>query len=97
MKRVKDLSRLPKELFEETGLDLKEVEGIPLLKRKKKGRDPRGEVESFPFLFYGEGFDKVDVRGMDDALEAEWVPLRKLKRWRLITGLSFAKPLALLG
>ena len=34
---------------------------------------------------------------MDDALEAEWVPLRKLKRWRLITGLSFAKPLALLG
>ena len=41
-----------RELLEETGLDLKNSTGVPLSVRKKEGRDPRGMVESFPFLFY---------------------------------------------
>ena len=68
-----------RELLEETGLDIKELIGLPLTKRKKKGRDPRGEVESFPFLFYKVGLEKMGVRGKDDALEARWVPLRNIE------------------
>jgi len=41
-----------RELLEETGLDLKSSKGVSLSVRKKEGRDPRGKVESFPFLFY---------------------------------------------
>ncbi len=68
-----------RELFEETGLDLQELEGIPLSRRKKKGRDPRGVVESFPFLFHGIDLDKYGIEGKDDASEAKWVPLKKVE------------------
>ena len=68
-----------RELFEETGLDLKGWKGVPLSRRKKKGRDPRGEIESFPFLFYREGLEKLKIEGRDDALEAKWVSLREIR------------------
>ena len=71
-------SAAKRELFEETGLDLKGLTGIPLSKRQKKGRDPRGEVKSFPFLFYKAGLESVGIKGKDDALEADWVPLREV-------------------
>ena len=68
-----------RELFEETGLDLKGWKGVPLSRRKKKGRDPRGEIESFPFLFYREGLEKLKIEGRDDALEAKWFSLREIR------------------
>ncbi len=67
-----------RELLEETGLDLKSSMGVPLSVRKKEGRDPRGKIESFPFLFYGPDLEKVKIVGSDDAAEAKWVPLRKV-------------------
>ena len=67
-----------RELFEETGLDLEGLRGIPLSRRGKKGRDPRGEVESFPFLFYRADLEKFKIEGRDDALEAKWVLLKEI-------------------
>jgi len=67
-----------RELLEETGLDLKSSKGVSLSVRKKEGRDPRGKVESFPFLFYEADLEKVKIVGSDDAVEAKWVPLRKI-------------------
>ena len=66
-----------RELFEETGLDLGNTEGIPLEVRSLKGRDPRGDVTSHPFLFYLK--DTSPLKGGSDALEAEWVSLKEVE------------------
>ena len=66
-----------RELFEETGLDLGKSKGLALDVRSRKGRDPRGEVASHPFLFYQE--NTTPSKGGSDALEAEWVSLRDIE------------------
>lgn len=67
-----------RELREETGLDLPEHEGIALTPRSKKGRDPRGWIISFPYLFWLE--KEGDVKGGDDAEKAKFIPLEKLEQ-----------------
>jgi nicotinate-nucleotide adenylyltransferase len=66
-----------RELFEETGLALGKSKGVALDVRSRKGRDPRGEVVSHPFLFYQK--NPTALKGGSDALEAKWVFLRDIE------------------
>ena len=66
-----------RELFEETGLDLGNMKGIPLEVRSRIGRDPRGDATSYPFLFYIE--DISPLNSGSDALEAKWVSLKEIE------------------
>ncbi|MCB9062237.1 MAG: NUDIX domain-containing protein [Halobacteriovoraceae bacterium] len=59
-----------RELEEETQLNLNQ-EGYPLSLRQRIGRDPRGEVKSYPFMFHIE--NEVPVIAQDDAKEVKWI------------------------
>lgn len=63
-----------RELREETGLDSFPVG--QLAERSDIGRDPRGRVISFPFVFVVK--DCPEVVGADDAETAEWVKVEDL-------------------
>ncbi|MDJ0840095.1 MAG: NUDIX domain-containing protein [Acidobacteriota bacterium] len=65
-----------RELIEETGLQLKPRQAVPLTLRTREGRDPRGWTLSQPFLFHLP--QPLPVKGGDDAVRAEWVPLSDL-------------------
>lgn len=69
-----------RELAEETGLvaPFASNSWIPLLARSAPDRDPRGRYVSFPFTIMLTG-QRPPVRGADDALVAEWVPLRDVE------------------
>lgn len=60
-----------RELEEETSLTLATNQAIGLKLRKEKFRDPRGEVQSYPFAFYVD--KELQVEGKSDALEATWI------------------------
>ena len=66
-----------RELIEETSLDLKNVQCLPLSIRKKVGRDPRGPVLTYPFMFWIP--EMVEVKGLDDAISAEWIKIAEIK------------------
>lgn len=67
-----------RELAEETGLHLDDHKAINLAYRSLPGRDPRGHVCTYPFLFH---IDKpVTVKAGDDAKEAHWVKLVDIDR-----------------
>ena len=67
-----------RELGEETGLSLDTSQGIPLMFRAKKGRDPRGWTVSQPVLFYLE--EEPEVRAADDAACAQFTLLSELEQ-----------------
>jgi ADP-ribose pyrophosphatase YjhB (NUDIX family) len=69
-----------RELAEETGLVVPFASNnwIPLLPRSAPDRDPRGRYVSFPFTLLLTG-QRPPVRGADDALVAEWVPLHEVE------------------
>jgi len=71
------LAACVRELAEETGVQLREADGIELSVRKRRGRDPRGDVRSYPFMFYCS--QELQACAQDDALEAKWVLLTELK------------------
>jgi len=67
-----------RELREETGLHLDDTKAMPLSYRSLEGRDPRGPVATFPFMFHLEKL--CPVMAGDDAQEALWVRLSKIDR-----------------
>jgi 8-oxo-dGTP diphosphatase len=69
---------LIREVKEETGLDVKVGKTIGLY--DKKGRDPRGSIISKAYLCSIIGrADDITLKGMDDAKEAKFVSLEKIK------------------
>lgn len=68
-----------RELAEETGLDLADVQLRELGLYGAPGRDPRGRVVSSAWwVRLPEGASTAGVAGGDDAAEATWVPLREV-------------------
>ena len=67
-----------RELAEETGLLLTRAQAVPLSKRDKFRRDPRGTVTTWPFYFVlDSSFPRLTVAG-DDASQATWFSLEQL-------------------
>jgi nicotinate-nucleotide adenylyltransferase len=67
-----------RELKEETGLELTSAILWPLSTRELVGRDPRGKVISYPFIFHQE--NTTPLKEGDDAAVADWVPITKIER-----------------
>lgn len=63
-----------RELEEETGLKVDEVHQIGAF--SKVDRDPRGRTVTVAYLAFVEA--PVEVKGQDDAANAEWFPLSAL-------------------
>lgn len=63
-----------RELKEETGLEIKDMEQIGAF--GDPGRDPRGRTISIAFVGKIKNPDKI--KGGDDALEAKWFSLKEL-------------------
>ncbi|MBL6990478.1 MAG: NUDIX domain-containing protein [Bacteriovoracaceae bacterium] len=88
-----------RELFEETGLDLTKLQpnpnfAYPLLIRKKKGRDPRGPVITYPYLFWIP--KPLEVAGADDAEQASWVAIDQVDELAFDHGAILCEALGLL-
>ncbi|MDR6302127.1 NUDIX hydrolase [Mesonia maritima] len=65
-----------RELKEETGLALTEIQQVGIY--DKIDRDPRGRTLSVAFTAKLQ--QKKEVKGNDDAEEAEWVSLKEIKK-----------------
>lgn len=75
-----------RELREETGLDLSDEDARSRLKGRHVFDDPqrssRGRIITHAFYFMFPAGRLPDVDGRDDAMEAHWVPLTDLARYR---------------
>ncbi len=75
-----------RELREETGLQLSDAEALSRLTGKHVFDDPerssRGRVITHAFHFEFPAGPLPDVEGLDDAVEARWVPLSDLPTYR---------------
>ncbi|MHA1820147.1 MAG: NUDIX domain-containing protein [Promethearchaeota archaeon] len=69
-----------REVKEETNLDIEVIQKIGVY--NKEGRDPRGYVESTAFLCKLKP-NTSGIKGGDDAVIAEWMPLKKLEGYNL--------------
>lgn len=62
-----------RELYEETGLEIKELKQIGAY--SEPDRDPRERIITIAFTGYS---DKMEVKGGDDAKEAKWFAIDNL-------------------
>ncbi len=65
-----------RELLEETGLNLSNEKNIQLTVRQREGRDPRGNIVTYPFVFYLKS--QKEVKAASDAADARWVKIKEI-------------------